>query len=374
MTMQSLSLLPELRKLPAVEGFDSLGTDDTVTRVRGMDRNHFAIEVSQATEEVMEALFRARNVPDDRVNELTEAYGRSFSSFAAEGRSVHEHFQEMIERGDRSVTGFVSNLKGKVAELKTEDVLEEERFPSYNFELASSPTQPGWDLIGTSPDGPDILIQVKVGAEEYADSVVDAMLGHPTVLFRVSTEIYERIAETHPELLDRATGIVSAAELTESVGDGLEKLAGNRGVDVPDSIGEALPYVGEVVLGIKLILDIVRTERGLVDVGLSERSKVHGIRALGLVSRFGINQVCIWAGTAAGGAAGTVMPGPGNVIGGLGGGLAGIGGGMLLNKLLQPRIEEVAMKLVGGDADDIFYLMNKAEIDQLAESFSATRV
>ena len=200
------------------------------------------------------------------------------------------------------------------------------------------------------------------------------MLGHPTVLFRVSTEIYERIAETHPELLDRATGIVSAAELTESVGDGLEKLAGNRGVDVPDSIGEALPYVGEVVLGIKLILDIVRTERGLVDVGLSERSKVHGIRALGLVSRFGINQVCIWAGTAAGGAAGTVMPGPGNVIGGLGGGLAGIGGGMLLNKLLQPRIEEVAMKLVGGDADDIFYLMNKAEIDQLAESFSATRV
>ena len=373
MTMQSLSLLPELRKLPAVEGFDSLGTDDTVTRIRGMDRNHFAIEVSQATEEVMEALFRARNVPDDMVNDLTEAYGRSFSSFADEGRGVHEHFQEMMDRGSVSVTGFVSNLKGKVAEVRAESLLEEE-YSGYNFELASSPTQPGWDLIGTSPDGPDILIQVKVGAEEYADSVVDAMLGHPTVLFRVSTEIYERIAETHPELLDRATGIVSAAELTESVGDGLEKLAGNRGVDVPDSIGEALPYVGEVVLGIKLILDIVRTERGLVDVGLSERSKVHGIRALGLVSRFGINQVCIWAGTAAGGAAGTVMPGPGNVIGGLGGGLAGIGGGMLLNKLLQPRIEEVAMKLVGGDADDIFYLMNKAEIDQLAESFSATRV
>ena len=47
---------------------------------------------------------------------------------------------------------------------------------------------------------------------------------------------------------------------------------------------------------------------------------------------------------------------------------------MLLNKLLQPRIEEVAVKLIGGDADDMFYLMNKAEINQLAESFSATRV
>ena len=373
MTMQSLSLLPELRKLPAVEGFDSLGTDDTVTRVRGMDRNHFAIEVSQATEEVMEALFRARNVPDDRVNELTEAYGRSFSSFAAEGRSVHEHFQEMIERGDRSVTGFVSNLKGKVAEVRSESLLEEE-YSGYNFELASSPTQPGWDLIGTSPDSPDILIQVKVGAEEYADSVVDAMLGHPTVLFRVSTEIYERIAETHPELLDHATGIGSAAELTESVRDGLEKLADNLGVDVPDSIGEALPFIAEVILGIKLIWNMVRTERDLADVDLTERSKVHGIRILGLASRFGINQVCMWAGTAAGSAAGTAVPGLGNVVGGLGGSLAGIGGGMLLNKLLQPRIEEVAMKLIGGDADDTFYLMNKVEIDQLAESFAATQV
>ena len=47
---------------------------------------------------------------------------------------------------------------------------------------------------------------------------------------------------------------------------------------------------------------------------------------------------------------------------------------MLLNKLLQPRIEEVAMKLIGGDADDMFYLMNKVEIDQLADSFSATQV
>ena len=162
--------------------------------------------------------------------------------------------------------------------------------------------------------------------------------------------------------------------MTTDVKDGLDKLAGNLGVDVPDSIGEALPYVGEVVLGIKLIWNMVRTERYLADTDLTDRSKVHGIRALALASRFGINQVCMFAGAKAGSLAGTVVPGPGNVIGGLGGSLAGIGGGMLLNKLLQPRIEEVAMKLIGGDADDTFYLMNKVEIDQLAESFSATRV
>ena len=131
--MQSLSLLPELRKLPAADDLDSLDTDDTVTRIRGMDRNHFAIEVSQATEEVMEALFKARNVPD----ELTEAYRISFSN-VAENWSLHERYREMMDRGPGSVTGFVSNLKGKVAELKVESLLEE-RYPSYNFDsLAKS--------------------------------------------------------------------------------------------------------------------------------------------------------------------------------------------------------------------------------------------
>ena len=91
-------------------------------------------------------------------------------------------------------------------------------------------------------------------------------------------------------------------------------------------------------------------------------------------SRFGINQLCMWAGGAAGTAAGTVVPGVGNIAGGLVGVLAGVGGGMGLNKLLQPRIEEVAIKLVGGDADDVFYLMNKVEIDQLGQSFAATQV
>ena len=32
------------------------------------------------------------------------------------------------------------------------------------------------------------------------------------------------------------------------------------------------------------------------------------------------------------------------------------------------------MRLIGGDEDDMFYLMNKVEIDQLAESFAATQV
>ena len=368
MTMQSLALLPDLRKLPAAEDTATLDYDETVARIHTMDRGHFAIEVSQATEEVLEALFEWRNVPDV----LNEAYLLAFSS-VAQRSSLHDRFGEIQERGPRSVEGFVSNLKGKVAELKAEDVLEE-RIPGSNFELAPSATQTGWDGVWRLPDGEQIRVQVKLGTEGYSHEVVEAMQEHPNFAFVVSSEVYDRIAQTHPELVGRLLDIGPAAELTESVNDGLVKLADNSGVDVPDSLGEVLPFVGEVVLGIKLIWGIVSTERELSDVDFTDRSKLHGLRTLALASRFGINQVCMWAGSAGGTAVGSVIPGVGNIVAGLGGGLAGIGSGMMLNKLLQPRIEEVAMKLIGGDADDVFYLMNKIEIDEIGESLAATQV
>ena len=45
-----------------------------------------------------------------------------------------------------------------------------------------------------------------------------------------------------------------------------------------------------------------------------------------------------------------------------------------MNRRLQPRLEQVASKLVGGDQEDLFYLMNKVEIDQLGQSFATTQV
>ena len=119
---------------------------------------------------------------------------------------------------------------------------------------------------------------------------------------------------------------------------------------------------------------MLKTERELTDVDLADRTRVHGIRTLALGSRFGINHVCMWAGGAAGTAAGSMMPGIGNIGVGLVGILGGLGGGMALNRLLEPRIEEVATKLVGGDTDDMFYLMNRVEIDELGRSFASTQV
>ena len=190
-------------------------------------------------------------------------------------------------------------MKGKVAELKSEEILEE-RFPGYEFDIARSQNQPGWDLKGTSPDGEEIFVQVKTGTEEYADDVLDAMEASPNIAFAVSSEIFGAIEESHPELVARLVDIGSNAELTESVKDGLDKLAGNFGIDVPDSIGDALPYVGEVVLGFRLIRTMVGTERDLSNVELTDRSRVHGIRTLALIARFGINSLSAFVGGAGG--------------------------------------------------------------------------
>ncbi len=351
--MESVSLLPELQALPVVQGVAELAPAEMLSRVRAMDRGNFAMEVSFAVEEGMEALFDARNVDDH----LAAAHSAVFPDAASDYGSLHDHYQEMLSRGEGSVTGFVSAVKGRLAEFKAESVLEE-RFTGFNFTLAPDPTQAVWDLRGVGPEGKEVLVQVKTGGAGYAGEVLERMEEAPNVMFAVSSNLYAELTERAPELQDRLIDIgVANHEFTETAKEGLATLAGNMGIDVPDSLGEVLPYVGEVVLGIKLIQNIVSTERALKGVALSDRSRVHGVRALALMSRFGVTSVFASAGTATGGPVG---------------GLAGGGAAMMLNRMLQPRIEEVAIRLVGGDADDMFYLMNKQAIDEIGASLAAT--
>ena len=150
MGMKSLGLVPELTRLPLDEGTAALDPTEMLPKVRAMDGDQFAIEVSLATEETLEALFHWRNVPDELRGQLSEAYNEAFRRIAEQGTSLTDRFNEVVDRGPGSVQGFVSALKGKVAEVKSEEKLEE-LFPGYDFELASSPNQPGWDLRGTSP-------------------------------------------------------------------------------------------------------------------------------------------------------------------------------------------------------------------------------
>jgi len=360
MSLESLSLLPGLQRLPVDEGYVGLKFEEIRHRLIEMDRDHWSIETSAGVEKVLMGVFEARNVPDD-------LFGAHELSFSGSDLSLHEHYQEMLGRGDTAVTGFLNNLKGKVAELRLIPDLEQ-RYPGHTFNLAQNPTEPNWDIRGIGPDGTDsIMVQVKMGTEWYASEVVEAIQeGPPNLIFAVSREIHGRIAETNPQLLPQLidNGGVSNFEFTEGIQDNLKILSQNLGIDLPDSVGDILPFAGEVVLGIRLLLDIVAVEKDFKAANLSNRSRIHALKALMLISRFGVSTVL----ASLGAVVGSSVPGPGSLAGAIGGAVtAG-----LLNRRLKPRMLDVAMMLAGVDEDDIFYFKNKLAVDHIGASLAAT--
>ena len=144
----------------------------------------------------------------------------------------------------------------------------------------------------------DVFVQVKAGGLDYARDVMQHMEEAPEhVYFELSKELHAKVLEMQPDAADRLLNSgIEIDPFTHDVKSGLGTLASNSGIDVPDSIGEMLPYVGEIVLGIRLISQMVSTEGELTGVEVSERSRVHAIRTLTMMSRFGVTQVCAWAG------------------------------------------------------------------------------
>ena len=368
--MQSLDLLPQLRALPAVEEPPDATFADMIRRIREMDRDMFVTEVAIGAEFALEQIFDLQAASGDLARHTIEqAHSLSFRNY--EG-TLTEHYQEMVERGPESVGGFVSNLKGKVAEVKAEELLPD-YFPGYQFHIAEDPTQPVWDLQGFGTDGaPGISVQVKMGARDYAPEVVDRIENAPeNVTFLLSSELYDAVMQSAPDQAGRVMDMgISNLDMTADI---IESLGSAAGFSAPEAIGEMLPYVAEIVLGIKLIYDMVSTERDFKAVNLTDRSRVHALKALVLMSRFGVSSVCIAAGGAAGGAGGSLaMPGIGSVAGGLIGGASGAAVAALLNRRLRNRMLDLAMYLSRIDDDEFFYFRNKVAVDEIGRSMSGT--
>ena len=150
--------------------------------------------------------------------------------------------------------------------------------------------------------------------------------------FDVGTELYDRISESHPELVDRLTDIGPDAALVEGTTDGLTTLSANMGIDVPDSIVEIVPFAGAIIAGARLVHSVIKTEGEFKAVDRTAKNKIQVVQSLTLMSRIGINTVLATVGGMGGGAVGSVLPGVGNLIGGIGGTVTGAGMGMLLNQ------------------------------------------
>ena len=296
---------------------------------------------------------------DDR---LFAAYEMAYPDLAAD-HSLYEHYLRVSEAGESSLTGIISGLKGKLAEIRAKDTLEQSGYT--NVEIAENATHPVWDIDAVSPSGERELFQVKTGAESYAGEVSATMEAQPDVNFMVSSEIYQRVTDASPEYVDRLSDIGYDYTSVREITDDLMQLSENMGLDISDGIGEAIPYLGTAISAARVTYSVVKTESEFRHVNRTTRNRVQLVQNIPIVVR-----VCIFALLAAlGGAVGTsVFP----VVGTLIGLAAGVVLGWFLNKWIQPLVQRLVGETVRISSDDLFYYRHKPRIDDAALRFHET--
>ena len=361
--LKSMSFYKDICELPSIDGpYGPFET--TMNKLFETDRDRFSVELSMGVDRTLRTLLDGGNVPDESREELRKAYSMSFSN---SDQSLEDHYRDILGRCENASEGFISNLKGKVAELRAVSTLES-NYPDHDFMVHPNPIEPVSDIIGSPPLGSeDLPVQIKMGNVDYASNVADRMQEHPNILFGLGSELYDKIAESRPDLSQKSFDLgISNSDLTEEIRRSLGIMSGNNSFDVPDSVGDILDMAGPAIVGIKILINLVMVERDYNEVELDERARIHALTALLLMSKFGVTAVC----TTLGSALGTIIPGPGNVAGIIGG--AGIS--LYVNRQIGPKIRELTALLVNLDEEELFYLRHKLDIDKIGESLMSTKV
>ena len=320
MPMQSTQLLPELSALPTTGAGWHGSFRESLNNLVDADRSIQGAEFAAAVSTSMWGVFSAVNIDD----QLLGAYEVRWPGLASDS-SLYELHQARLAGGE-DVTWLHNGLKGKLAEFNAEEWLESKGYTEITF--PGTEVNPGWDLRAIDPEGQETFISVKTGGEGYASDVAGDMEANSSLEFMVGSEVYDRIAQSHPELVDRIIADVGPDHaLVEGIEDGLETLSSNLGIDVPDGLVDVIPYAAAVIAAVRLIYGALRTEREFKEVDRTERNKLQVVQALTLMSRMGVTTVLATVGgqggAAVGGIAGTAVPGVGNFIGGAAGGIGG---------------------------------------------------
>ena len=356
--MRSLDLLPDLVQLPADQQQARRSTQEMIQDLVANDKALVASEFAASLSLGLWGIWDKINVPDS----LEDAYAAQYPNLAAD-RSLLEHWEAVQAAGSDSAAGFISGLKGKLAELNAAEMLEQQGFTDVS--IAASPIQPGWDISAVNEAGETVLFQVKTGSEAYASSVMAGMQGESSPEFLVGSELHDAISESSPELARRLTEIGPDFELVEGIEGGLTTLSDNLGIDIPDGWLEFLPGAAALLAAVSLISGALETERQFRDVDRTHKNKLQVVKALTVMSRFGISTVFATVGGTLGTAAGSAAPGVGNAVGGIAGSGAGATAGWWVNRRLKPHMLSLALDITGLSHGDLFYFKNKVRIDEL---------
>lgn len=343
--MRSLNLLPRLNKLPGASTRRSFCA--AMKDLRAGEPALVASEIVAAASIAMWGIWDRVNVPDS----LAQAYEAQYPGLAAD-RSLFAQWQQVQADGPDAVTGFISGLKGKLAEINSVEMLESNGYS--NVSIANNPNQRLWDISAVDEAGEPVRFQVKTGGEGYADAVATDMAAADHIEFLASSEIYRELAESSADFAGRMTDIGPDYVLVDGIQDGLETLSGNVGIDVADSV---LP-IGAFFASLRLTSTAWNTEREFTDVNRPTKNRIRVSRGLSLLVRL----IFILIGGVLGSMVGSVvLPILGSILGGILGCVLGAVIGRKANEHLQ-----LAERMSGLTGDDLFYFKNKNRIDELA--------
>lgn len=205
---------------------------------------------------------------------VEQAYAAAYPVRAA-STPLSEELERLSAEGPEHLAGLLRSLRGKLFELKLPNLLAE-RFSGSTWELSASATEPGWDLTGRLADGTTAFVQAKARAASEASDVIDRMTedGAPK-LFALTHELVEKVLEMRPDLANRILDLdVSALELDEQVEAVFATLAEYLDLNVPEVLTDVLPYVGEIVLGLRLLADVAQNERLLAQMPRGDKNRL----------------------------------------------------------------------------------------------------
>jgi hypothetical protein len=119
---------------------------------------------------------------------------------------------------DAALAGIVNGIKGKLFEMEYVDWLNEGHLPPGAVaELASSPTQEGWDVVIKDSHG-QIIDHLQLKATESLSYIKEALAAHPDIDVVATREVFDHLngsgLEDHVTVADFSDG-----QLTEHVQD-----------------------------------------------------------------------------------------------------------------------------------------------------------
>lgn len=178
--------------------------------------NHRLVDSLAVGGDVLADILRTGEVPAD----VQAAYAAAYPDLAA-----HTSFAEAVGSHDgHGLTSFISAIKGKLFEMKYVDYLNNGNLPDgYAAQLATSATQPGWDIAITGADG-HVANVLQMKATDSAEYVRHALDRYPDIDVVTTDEVYSHLVLNGAADAVTASGI-NDADLTSHVAHAADSAA-----------------------------------------------------------------------------------------------------------------------------------------------------